>query len=112
MNDVKDRWSKKEGIYVLASTKVNGKPNWLQEGGKNAIWYDGVRENWLLGSASKLGSSTAKLITNTKWDTENTGTALPHATPWKYHLNGKWTASDDILVTLVEGNIVFIVYNI
>jgi hypothetical protein len=107
MNDIKDKWSKSEGIYVLASTKVNEKPNWLQEGGNFAIWYDSARTNWNLGYASDLGSSTAKFLTDYK-----EGTALPHATPWKRNLNGRWTASDDILVTLVKGNIVFIVYNI
>jgi len=98
MNDVKDKWSTSDGIYVLASTKENTRPYWLQEGGEHAIWYDPEFTNWKLGLASQIGSSVAKLLT----DKEDTGTALPHATPWKYLLNEKWTASDDILVTPVE----------
>ena len=63
MNDVKEKWSTSEGIYILASTKVNGKNHWLQGGGTDAIWYDKGFTNWKLGDLSSLGSSTAKILT-------------------------------------------------
>ena len=103
MNDVKEMWSTSEGIYILASTKVNGKNYWLQGGGTDAIWYDKAFKSWNLGGLSSLGNSTAKILTSQ-------GTAvnsLPHeVTPWKLSVNGTWTASDDIIVTLFEGELV------
>ena len=105
MNDIKEKWSTSEGIYILASTKVNGKNHWLQGGGTNAIWYDKGFINWKLGDLSSLGSSTAKISTTY-------GTAvnsLPHElTPWWFLVNGTWTASDDIIVTLFEGELVIL----
>ena len=105
MNDVKEMWSTSEGIYILASTKVNGKNHWLQGGGTDAIWYDKVFKSWNLGGLSSLGNSTEKILTSQ-------GTAvnsLPHeVTPWKLSVNGTWTASDDIIVTLFEGELVIL----
>ena len=102
MNDVKEKFSSIEGVYILASTKVNGKYHWLQEGGTKAIWFDPVWTNWKLGSQSNLGSSTSNLLT-IKDSAEG---MLPHEiTPWKLSVNGTWTASDDIIVTLFEGEI-------
>ena len=95
MNDVKEKFSTVEGIYILASTKVNGKPHWLQEGGTEAIWFDPVWTNWKLGSKSYLGGSKAKILT-IKDSAEG---MLPHEiTPWRYLINGTWTYSDDIIV--------------
>ena len=56
-NDLKEKWNTSEGVYVLGSTKVNGKPHWLQEGVKHAIWYDDKLLNWKLGDISQLGTS-------------------------------------------------------
>ena len=101
MNGAKEKWSTSEGIYILASTKVNGKNHWLQGGGTDAIWYDKAFTNWNLGNLSSLGSSTAKILTAQ-------GTAvnsLPQVTPWKFLVDGTWTASDDITITLFEGDI-------
>ena len=109
MNDVKEKWSTSEGIYILASTKVNGKNHWLQGGGTDAIWYDKGFTNWKLGDLSSLGSSTAKILT-----TQGTAiNSLPHeVTPWTFLVNGTWTASDDVIVTLFEGEIVILGTNV
>jgi len=96
MNDVKEKFSIVEGIYILASTKVNGKPHWLQEGGTDAIWFDPVFNNWKLGSQSILGNAFGSKILTTKDSAEE---MLPNEiSPWLYTVKGTWTYSDDIVV--------------
>ena len=100
MNDVKEKFSTVEGIYILASTKVNGKPHWLQEGGTDAIWFDPVFNNWKLGSQSILGNAFGSKILTTKDSAEE---MLPNEiTPWLYSVNGSWTFSDDIVVSIMS----------
>jgi len=93
--EVKERWEKSEGTYILAPNLLNDKPYWLKEAGLQAIWYDKVFKNWKIGDQSDLGTTTSRLLT-TK-GTADTG--LPHeVTPWKYLVNGAWTASTDIVI--------------
>merc|ERR1711935_1104029 len=40
--EVKERWMKSEGTYILAPNLLNDKPYWLKETGLQAIWYDKV----------------------------------------------------------------------
>ena len=104
MNDVKEKFSTIEGNYILASTKVNGKPHWLQEGGADAIWFDPVNNNWKLGSQSILGNTTGAKILTTKDSAEK---MLPNEIiPWLYLVNRMWTFSDDIVVSkMLEINV-------
>ena len=103
MNDVKEKFSTIEGNYILASTKVNGKPHWLQEGGADAIWFDPVNNNWKLGSQSILGNAFGAKILTMKDSAEE---RLPNEiTPWLYLVKGTWTYSNDIVV---KGEIVLI----
>ena len=48
-----------EGIYILCNCgrPVNGKPHWLQENGKNSLWYHKEGSNWKIGSKIYMGSS-------------------------------------------------------
>ena len=109
VGEVKEKCTQIEGIYNLASILKNKKPFWSQEFGTNVIWYDKEWKNWKIGLKKYLGTETgARVLTH-----QGTGeTALPHeATPWKCLVNNVWTASDDIIVTLVKGNIVFEISN-
>ena len=38
-NVAKEQQSKFEGTYLISGSKVNGHPQWDQEGENNAIWY-------------------------------------------------------------------------
>ena len=90
---MRKKWgSESDGIYVLNSSSVNGKPHWLQENGSDAIWYD-KNGHWNIGYESSLGQSRAKAI-STKSQSN-----LPHElTPWEYYVNSTWTVSDGIRV--------------
>ena len=61
----------------------------------NAIWYDLSFHNWKIGLFASRGTSTGKYLTST-----GTGfDGLPNEVkPWKWYVNSKWTASDDIVV--------------
>jgi hypothetical protein len=93
LNDMKNhcRGSPCTGMYLLQSKKVNGLPHWLQQNGKYAIWYDDESTKWKLGS--DLGSTKAVFLTD-----QDKLYDLPHEIRWKFH-DGKWTFSDDIVVT-------------
>ena len=88
-----EKWNwRSDGIYVLNSSSVNGKPYWLQENGIDAIWYD-KQGHWNIGFKSSLGQTKAKATSSISQS------KLPHElTPWKYYVNGAWIASDGIHV--------------
>ena len=93
---VKKKWNSSDGIYILSTSLVNGKPYWLQENGSDAIWYD-KNGHWNVGLESKLGQSEAKAISSLSQN------SLPHElAPWKYYVNSAWTFSDDICVTSLD----------
>ena len=82
------------GVYNISHNLVNEKSYWVQETGTNALWYDPKYQNWKIGWSSRLGGSTAKLLTQ-----QNTASDPPHiALPWKYMKNGKWIGTEDIVV--------------
>ena len=93
--DVKEKWSSIEGIYILDSSYVNGKPYWLQENGPYAIWFD--KDGWNLHHESYLGQSLATLRSRI------TQTNLPHDVTWEHCLNDEWTPSDDISIDNIDG---------
>ena len=66
-----------EGHYTLNSID-NGKQNWIQVQGSNAIWYDKEHNSWTIGRKENLGTSTCSLY-STK-DTKRP----EEATTWMY----------------------------
>ena len=92
-NDVRNKCNDCEGVYLLHSSRINGKSHWRQKDGSLAIWYDPLWSNWKMGK--DLGSSVGIFLTDAKL----TGAALPHETKWKYKIGGKWRFSDSISVS-------------
>ena len=94
---VKERWPTSEGTYTLGPSLLNRQPYWLKKDGEQAIWYDKDWDNWKMAGQSHLWTSTSRMLT-TK-DSAEDGAQLPHRiTPWKYMVDGAWTASSEIKV--------------
>ena len=83
-----------EGLYILESNKINGKPCWIQdkaywlEKRGMAIWYEkeGGFENWNIGDIDDLGSSTVIMYSSSSLG--------PHtSTTWNYFKN--YDSDDD-----------------
>ena len=78
-----------EGLYILESDVINGKPYWIQDKAYwnkergMAIWYekeDGF-ESWNIGEIEDLGNSTVFLYSSSY-------TVGPHETStWNYFVN-------------------------
>ena len=51
--DAKRARPKKEGLYILAPNKINGKPYWFQEDDFNNIWYS-KKGYWCIGRIENL----------------------------------------------------------
>ena len=78
-----------EGLYILESDEINGKPYWIQDKAYwnkergMAIWYekeDGF-ESWNIGEIEDLGNSTVFLYSSSY-------TVGPHETStWNYFVN-------------------------
>ena len=91
--EAKDAQGARAGFYTLGPNSVNGRSHWLQDSGTNAIWYDKPNENWNIGKQDGIGSSTASIYT------PQDVAGQQEATTWKYISGGKWTISNDILVS-------------
>ena len=77
-----------EGYYTLNSID-NGKQNWIQVQGSNAIWYD--KDSWNIGDKEHLGTSNCSL-----YSTKNTKRP-EEATTWKYFTkDGEWMSTYNI----------------
>ena len=86
---LKDALSTVEGIYIHGPN--TGYENWLQEPGKNAIWYNNEARGWLFGSKDDLGSEKT-------WFYSMDDVAGPQAArEWEYD-DSRPINSDDILV--------------
>ena len=85
--DAKLAQGKAEGYYTLNSMD-NGKQNWIQVQGSNAIWYD--NDSWNIGDKENLGTSTCSL-----YSTKNTKRP-EEAITWKYWNNGEWMPTSNI----------------
>ena len=78
-----------EGYYTLNSID-NGKQNWIQVQGSNAIWYDKENNSWNIGDKEDLGTSTCSL-----YSTKNTKRP-EEATTWMYSKDGEWLPTSNI----------------
>ena len=79
-----------EGYYTLNSID-NGKQNWIQVQGSNAIWYDKEFKHWKIGPKEKLGTSSCSL-----YSTKNTKRP-EEATTWKYsYKDREWMSTSNI----------------
>ena len=86
----KDAQSSKAGTYILGPNTVNEKPHWLQDPGKNAIWY--YKDHWNIANHQYLGRSHASI-----YSSEDVA-GPQEATTWQYYYNRKWIISKDIFV--------------
>ena len=85
----KDAQSSKAGSYILGPKLVHGKSHWLQDPGKNAIWY--YKDHWNIGDRRYIGRDQALIYSRED-------VAGPQeATVWRY-FNRKWIKSKDIFV--------------
>ena len=80
------------GTYFLQEYKTNNKPSWIQQSGKNAIWWDKASSpSWIVGPFEYLGSSTAGILgpsnINNPPNQINNG--------WRYY-DGNWIDTNDI----------------
>ena len=92
----KDYQSSRAGIYILGPNTVNRKSHWLQDSGKNAIWY--YKGHWNIANHRYLGSHQASI-----YSPEDVA-GPQDATTWKYY-NRKWITSKDIFVEGIKSKI-------
>ena len=85
----KDAQSSMAGVYILGPKMVDGKSHWLQDQGKNAIWYH--KDHWNIANYRYLGSNQAFI-----YSLEDVASPQ-EATAWRYY-NRKWITSKDIFV--------------
>ena len=52
----KEKHPSKAGSYILANGLVNGYPHWLKNDRSQAIWFNKVGSDWLVGPKEKLGT--------------------------------------------------------
>ena len=101
--DAKYAQSTREGIYNLAPNPINGKPHWIQDTKRNAIWYNIDFGVWNIGLLKNLGSIKTGIVS---LDSTNNGPF--EASNWAYVKNSKWvTASADSVVVVEDSNIPF-----
>jgi hypothetical protein len=55
-NNVLSQQTSKQGIYQKAG-KVNGKISWISSSNNNALWYNAVSYDWMIGSVDDIGTS-------------------------------------------------------
>ena len=91
--EAKDAQGTRAGFYTLGPNSVNGRSHWLQDSGTNTIWYDKPNENWKIGDQDDISSSITGIYT------PQDVAGPQEATTWKYLSGGKWTISNDILVS-------------
>ena len=84
-----------EGYYTLNSME-NGKQNWTQVQGSNAIWYNKENKNWMIGPKKELWTSNCRL-----GSTQNT-IRPEEATTWMYCNDGEWLPTSNIDCCLNE----------
>ena len=84
-----------EGIYILQSKHVNGKPYWFQAEGLHALWYWYAKEksNWIIGNKAHLGSNIGRMRSR-----DSVGPL--EATNWIYHNGVEWIENTDDLIVL------------
>ena len=82
----------KEGYYTLNSILVNGRRNWIQNQGSNAIWYDNLNKTWNIGAKQNLGTSSWSLYSTNDTDRPE------EATTWIVNLNidGSWMTTTNV----------------
>ena len=83
-----------DGIYNLGPdlNNTNGKPYWLQENGKIAIWNNPDFNNWIFGPKESIGSNRYYGLSSSS--EKSTG---PYDAKWTYSpgmLYGKWNVTD------------------
>ena len=102
--DAKYAQSTREGAYILTSNLINGKPHWIQNSKRNAIWYNIDFGVWNIGLLKNLGSIKTGIVS---LDSTN-NTSPIEATTWAYVKNGKWiTAPADSVMVEEDFNIPF-----
>ena len=47
------------GIYSLASKKINGYPYWIHEDQDQAIWFNKISKAWFIGDIEDLGENVS-----------------------------------------------------
>ena len=61
------------GSYILSNELVNKRRHWIQENGKNALWYDEINRNWKIGSLSglgRVGSTVGGLMSHSQFNSQ------------------------------------------
>ena len=84
-----------EGVYILQSNHVNGKPYWFQAEGLHALWYWYTKEKsyWMIGNKARLGSKFGRIHSK-----DSVGPL--EATTWSYHDGVEWIETTDDLIIL------------
>jgi len=54
---VKDNQGGFAGNYQKVSELINGRSYWNKMDGDDALWWDKINNNWMIGSSSNLGSN-------------------------------------------------------
>ena len=90
--DAKLAQTGKEGYYTLNSILVNGRRNWIQYQGSNAIWYDDYHKTWNIGVKQNLGTSSCSIYST------NDAAIPEEATTWMVLNidNGSWTTTTKV----------------
>ena len=80
-NETKKSQGLREGYYI-ACNHVAGR-HWVQQPGKNAIWFDEENKNWKIGHFNDLGSNRSGLRSIDSSVATREGPEK--ATIWKFH---------------------------
>ena len=99
-NVAKEQQSKFEGTYLLSGSKVNGHPQWDQEGESNAIWYD-KNNHWIINDENFIGDAQGML-----WNTDSTA-PCPNSGIWLFWDWDTWnwvTPNTNDIIFSTSGN--------
>ena len=52
-NELKEKMSLYEGVYVQSTAMLNERPSYVQQGGENGIWFNKRRNVWTIGKMKR-----------------------------------------------------------
>ena len=95
--------SSMQGIYQRAG-KVNAKTSWISTSNNNALWYNAIPDDWMIGYVDDLGANLGFIAS-----IGNQGrSSCPYNVPndaWEYWNNGVIIAdANDVSIECLTGN--------
>ena len=94
-----------QGIFQKAG-KVNIKTSWISSSNNNALWYNEVANDWIIGPVDYLGSSTGG-ISSAGGQGRSSCPYTVSKDAWVYVGNSAWIIADanDVSVECLTGKL-------